>query len=153
MTASQDTVLSPLPSAILFVCHLNSIRSPIAEGMMKKHYGSKVYVQSCGITKGDLDDLMVAIMREQGVDMSAHEAHALHELGDTSFDLVIAFTEDAAEAARQVFEDSDTVIELWPTADPTSGALDVRAMMNNYRSIRSNIDTRLQNRFGAPISG
>lgn len=145
---AQDAVL---PSAVLFVCQLNSIRSAMAEGLMKKHYGSTVYVQSCGISRGELDDLMVAVMRESGVDMSEHVSRTLTDIGDTSFDHVFAFTPDAAEAARQVFEDTDAIVTLWATADPTAGALDVRAMMNNYRSIRSNIDTRIQKRFGQPL--
>lgn len=140
-----------LPGSVLFVCYLNSIRSPMAEGLMKKHYGSHVYVQSCGLAEGDLDDLMVAVMREANVDMSTHKSRTLAQLQDALFDVVIAFTEDAGRAVNAVFGDSDTVVEVWPTPDPTSGALDVRAMMDNYRSIRSNIENRLLNRFGEPV--
>ena len=136
------------PSSILFVCFLNSIRSPIAEGLSKKLYGSDIYVQSCGLQTGELDDLMVAIMREKGIDMSKHTAKTLNELADTSFDLVIAFTQDAAKAAEAAFSGQDTEIETWPTPDPTHGVLDVRAMMNNYRSVRDFIETRLVKRLG-----
>ncbi len=60
-------------SSVLFVCYLNSIRSPIAEGLVKKKY-KNIKAQSCGIAAGDLDDLMVAIMREVSIDMSAHRS-------------------------------------------------------------------------------
>lgn len=140
---------TPPPSSILFVCYLNSIRSPMAEGLMKKHFGDQTFVQSCGLETGELDDLMVAVMKEKGVDMSEHESRALKDLDDTSFDVVIAFTETAGEAAKAVFADSDTLIEVWPTPDPTSGALDVRAMMNNYRSVRDYLEGRLTRRFKA----
>ena len=86
-------------------------------------------------------------MREAGVDMSGHSAKTLEEISDTSFDVLIAFTEDAAAAARAVFDDSDTMIEVWPIPDPTAGAQDVRAMMDNYRAVRENIDMRLTRRF------
>ena len=144
--------ISPLPSSVLFLCFLNSIRSPMAEGLMKKHYGDKVYVQSCGISKGDIDDLMVAVMKEVGVDKSGHTARSLDDIEDKSYDTVIAFTADAGEAARAVFEGSDTEIIVWPTPDPTSGELDVRAMMNNYRSVRNFIENRLLARYGAPAT-
>ncbi|MEE9348103.1 MAG: low molecular weight phosphatase family protein [Robiginitomaculum sp.] len=138
-----------LPGSILFICYLNSIRSPMAEGLMKKRYGDKVYVQSCGLEQGELDDLMVAVMRESGIDMSAHNARTLTQLQDGLFDTVIAFTQGAGDAARAVFEGCDTQVLVWPTPDPTGGALDVRAMMDNYRSVRSFIDNRLKARYGA----
>ena len=138
---------TPAPDAVLFICYLNSIRSPIAEGLMKKRFGETTYVQSCGLAAGEIDDLMVAIMKESGIDMSGHKARTLSELSDTSFDVVITFTEDAGEAARAYFEDTDAVIEVWPTPDPTAGMLDVRAMMNNYRAVRDYIDGRLERRF------
>ncbi len=141
-----------LPASVLFVCFLNSIRSPMAEGLMKKHFGRQVYVQSCGVSKGELDDMMVAVMKESGVDMSGHTSRSLSDLQDNSFDTVIAFTDDAGESARAIFGDSDTEILVWPTPDPTSGELDVRAMMNNYRSVRSFIENRLLARYGVPAA-
>jgi len=134
------------PNAILFVCYLNSIRSPMAEGLMRKLY-SHTQVQSCGMASGDLDDLMVAVMREKGIDMGEHEAQSLGDVAEQSFDLVIAFTEAAGEAAKAAFDETGTPIEVWPLPDPSQGSLDVRAIMNNYRAIRDNIETRLKQRF------
>ena len=134
------------PNSILYVCYLNSIRSPMAEGLMRKLY-PHTEVQSCGIAAGDLDDLMVAVMREKGVDMSEHDAQTLGDVAEQEIDLVIAFTESASEAAKAAFDDTGTPIELWPIPDPTQGSLDVRAIMNNYRAIRDNIETRLKRRF------
>lgn len=137
---------APLTS-ILFICYLNAIRSPMAEGLMKQIAGDNVYVQSCGLSKGPLDSLMVAIMKEKNIDMSGHEAQSLQDLQDSSFDVIIAFTYDAGEAAKAAFEGQDVLIETWPTPDPTSGHLDVRNMMNNYRAVRDNIDAQLRRRF------
>ncbi len=138
---------SPAPGAVLFICYLNSIRSPMAEGLMKKRHGEHTYVQSCGLAAGEIDDLMVAVMNEKGIDMSHHRSRTLGDLGDASFDVVITFTKDAGDAAKAYFEDTDTRIEVWPTPDPTAGTLDVRAMMNNYRAVRDYIDGRLVRRF------
>ena len=135
------------PRSILFVCYLNSIRSPMAEGLMSKRF-PKTYVQSCGMAAGDLDELMVAVMREKGIDMSEHDPQTLGDVNDHPFNVIIAFTEAAREAAKAAFEGTDVEIELWALPDPTQGSLDVRAMMNNYRAIRDNIDARLGRRFG-----
>ena len=136
-----------LPTSILFVCYLNSIRSPMAQGLMSKLFPN-VSVQSCGLASGELDDLMVSVMREKSIDMSGHSAKTLGEVSETPFDLVIAFTDAAADAAEAAFHDTNTIIERWPIPDPTQGSLDVRAMMNNYRAIRDNIEGRLKRRFG-----
>ena len=116
---------------------------------MKKRFGRSLYVQSAGLASGELDDLMVAVMAEKGIDLSAHKSRTLSELGDTNYDLVIAFTQNAADAAQAMFEGTDTVVETWLVPDPTAGSLDVRAMMNNYRAIHDFIDNRLVRRFGA----
>ena len=132
--------------SVLFVCYLNSIRSPIAEGLVRKNY-TNIDVKSCGIAAGDLDDLMVAIMREISIDMSCHKSKTLDELSHCQFDLIIAFTEPAYQAAKAVFNETAKLIEVWPLPDPTQGSLDVRAIMNNYRAIRDNISMRLKNNF------
>lgn len=136
------------PKSVLFICYLNSIRSPMAEGLCQKLYGEKLYIKSCGLKAGEIDDLMVAVMREKGIDMSEHVARTLADQSDTSFDVVVAFTEEAGQAAKAAFSGSDTEILVWPTPDPTHGVLDVRAMMNNYRSVRDFIEGRLKKRFG-----
>jgi len=132
---------------VLFVCFLNSIRSPMAEGLTRQLYQS-FEVTSCGLEAGGLDDLMVAVMREKGIDMSGHAAQTLESLADETYDVIIAFTDTAGEAARAVFGGTETEILIWPTPDPTAGMLDVRAMMNNYRSVRDYIEGRLKKRFG-----
>ncbi len=133
--------------SVLFVCYLNSIRSPMAEGLLKKLAGDTIFVQSCGTSKGETDPLMVAVMKERDIDMAYHQPKSLADIPDRSFDVVIAFTDDAGEAAKAAFQGQDTLIEVWPTPDPTSGSLDVRAMMNNYRSICTMLERRLKERF------
>lgn len=136
----------PPIKSVLFVCYLNSIRSPMADGLMNKLFPD-ISARSCGIAAGELDDLMVAVMREKGVDMSAHIAQTLGDVCDDPVDLVIGFTEAAAAAAEAAFDGTPTRVERWPIADPTQGSLDVRAMINNYRAIRDNIEARLKRRF------
>ena len=38
-----------LPQSVLFCCDHNAVRSPMAEGLMKKFYGTGTYVQSVGV--------------------------------------------------------------------------------------------------------
>jgi len=137
-----------LPQSILFICQLNSVRSPMAEGLMRAAFPHVGDIRSCGLYVGDLHDFMVTVMREKNIDMSEHQPTALADFQDAKFDHVIAFTKEAFEAAQAVFDNGgNTVVEFWPVVDPSEGSLDVRAMLNNYRAIRDNIDARLRRSF------
>jgi len=46
----------PLPKSVLFVCQMNMVRSPMAEGFMKKLFPLVANVESCGLSQGDSDE-------------------------------------------------------------------------------------------------
>ena len=46
--------MSDNPTAVLFACTLNSVRSPIAEGLLKYLHGNRIYVDSVGVRKGQI---------------------------------------------------------------------------------------------------
>ena len=62
------------PAAVLFACTMNSVRSPIAEALLKYLHGSRIYVDSAGARKGEIDPFAVAVMEEMGIDLSRHRA-------------------------------------------------------------------------------
>ncbi len=74
-----------IPSAVLFACSENSIRSPMAAGLMKHLYGTKVFVSSAGVRAGELDPFAATVMAEIGIDVSKHRGQSFDELEDTSF--------------------------------------------------------------------
>lgn len=133
---------------VLFICQLNSVRSPMAEGLLRKRMGSAVTVKSCGLTPDDPNDFMCLIMNEVGIDMSGHRPLALEAVQHEYFDRIIAFTEAAKAGAEAILGEGDPEIELWAVPNPGEGSLDVRALLNNYRAIRSNIEARLAREFG-----
>jgi len=137
--------MSEAPKSVLFLCYLNSIRSPIAEGLLRKAK-PEMKVASCGLASGEVDDLMVAVMRERGIDMSEHISRTLDQMED-NYDVAIALTAPAGEAAQSFFEGSDTVVETWELPDPTRYYYDVRQMMNDYRAVRDNLEMRINRRF------
>ena len=63
------SVLVELPQSVLFCCDHNAIRSPMAEGMMKKFYGQDTYVQSAGVYNDmEIDGFSVAVCAELGIE-------------------------------------------------------------------------------------
>jgi protein-tyrosine-phosphatase len=136
------------PRSILFVCGENALRSPMAEGIVKRLYGGRVYVDSVGIRGGVLDQMAVSAMTEIGIDISDHEPKALDELMDLSFDLVVSLSGEAHRHALDLARGTATEVEYWITPDPSiaEGSRETRLMA--YREVRDALTARIRERLG-----
>ena len=139
-----------LPSSVLFVCTSNAIRSPMAEGLVKRLYGQRIFVDSVGVRATTLDGFALAVMAEEGIDLARHRAKGFDDLEDGSFDLVIALSPEGREEALRVTRAWTCDFEYWPTIDPSlsEGPRDQRLVA--YRAVRDQIKARILARFGAP---
>ncbi|MGZ9034463.1 MAG: arsenate reductase/protein-tyrosine-phosphatase family protein, partial [Rhodospirillales bacterium] len=91
-----------VPSAVLFACTFNAVRSPMAEGILRARHGRRVYVESIGIRPGKLDPFAVQVMDEIGIDISGHEPRTFDDLEDESFDLIISLSPEAQHRAVEM---------------------------------------------------
>jgi protein-tyrosine-phosphatase len=142
-----------LPSAILFACTLNAVRSPMAAAMMRHLLGRFIYVESAGVRAGALDPLAVEVMEEIGIEIAAHKPRRFEDLEDSSFDLVITLSPEAQHKAMELTRTAATQVDYWPTMDPTAieGSLEQRRLA--YRAVRDGLMARLRARFvDAPAS-
>ncbi len=142
-----------LPAAVLFACNYNRVRSPMAEGLMKRLFGAQVYVDSVGLRADSgqtwADPFMAAAMDDAGIDMSRHKPKTFDDLEDQSFDLVISLTPEAQHRAVELARGRATDLEYWPTHDPTLIVGQREVMLNAYREVRDALAARLLARFGA----
>lgn len=70
-----------LPQSILFCCDHNAVRSPMAEGIMKKLYGTEIYVQSAGVMNDlEIDGFAISVCEEIGVELSRHRTRSFDEM-------------------------------------------------------------------------
>ena len=90
------------PSAVLFACTMNSVRSAIAEGLLKNLLGKAVYVDSAGVRPGSIDGFAVEVMNEIGIDISRHKAKTFDHLEDRSFDVIISLSIEAQHKATEI---------------------------------------------------
>jgi protein-tyrosine-phosphatase len=145
-----------LPQSVLFCCDHNAVRSPMAEGMMKKFYGTDIYVQSAGVRNDlDIDGFTVAICEELGVELSRHRTRSFEEMqewGDdlSGFDLVIALSPASQRMALELTRFYHLDVEYWPILDPTGLGDRREEKLNSYRMAREQIKTRIIARFGEP---
>jgi protein-tyrosine-phosphatase len=140
-----------IPSAVLFCCTQNAIRSPMAEGMLKQLLGKRIYVDSVGVRAGELDPFAVAAMDEIGIDLSKHKSKTFDTLEDTSFDLIISLSPEAQHKAVDMTRTMACEVEFWNTFDPSiiEGSREQR--MDAYRDVRDRLMERIRERF--PIFG
>lgn len=146
----------PIPHSVLFCCDHNAIRSPMAEGMMKKFYGRAAYVQSAGVKNDmEIDGFAIAVSDEIGVELSRHRVRSFEEMqawGDDlgGFDLVVALSPASQRQALELTRVFHLDIEYWPILDPTGLAEGREAKLAMYRATRDQIRDRMIARFGPP---
>ncbi|MDJ0823816.1 MAG: low molecular weight phosphatase family protein [Paracoccaceae bacterium] len=145
----------PLPQSILFCCDHNAVRSPMAEGIMKKLYGHDVYVQSVGV-KNDLeiDGFAIAVCEEIDVELSRHRSRSFEELEQmgealSGFDLIVALSPTSQRQALDLTRYYHLKVEYWPILDPTGIGETREQKLNAYRQTRDQIYDRLKGKWGA----
>jgi protein-tyrosine-phosphatase len=136
------------PSSVLFACSMNSIRSPMAEAILKHLHGRRIYVDSVGVRAAEVDGFAVAAMDEIGIDITRHRPKTFEDLEDTSYDLVISLSPEAQHRAVELTRAMDCEVEFWPVLDPTvvvEGSREER--LDAYRQVRDQLMQRIAERF------
>ncbi|MEX0286992.1 MAG: low molecular weight phosphatase family protein [Paracoccaceae bacterium] len=117
--------MDALPQSVLFCCDHNAVRSPMAEGIMKKFYGIDTYVQSVGVHNDmEIDGFSIAVCQELDVELSRHRSRSFDEMeewGDdlSSFDLVIALSPASQRRSLELTRFFPLSVEYLPILDPT----------------------------------
>lgn len=144
------------PTSVLFACDHNAVRSPMAEGIMKKYYGTRIFVQSVGV-KHDLevDGFSVAVAAEIDVHLEKHRVRSfddMEEWGDDidGYDLVIALSPASQRRALEYTRVHALDVEYWPIFDPTGLGESREDKLRVYRQMRDQVSQRIIDRFGPP---
>ena len=141
------------PGSVLFCCTENSIRSPMAEGLMKFLHGRRIFVDSVGVRAKEIDGFAIAVMDEIGIDMTRHRAKTFEDLEDTSFDLIISLSPEAQHSAVEMTRTMACDVEYWPTMDPSVVEGSREERLDAYRDVRDKLMARIRECFpptGAP---
>ena len=147
------------PQSVLFCCDHNAVRSPMAEGIMKKLYGKGVYVQSVGVENDyEIDGFAIAVCKEINVELSRHRSRSFDEmdqLGEdlSSFDLIVALSPASQRRAIDLTRLYHLSVEYWPVLDPTGLTEHREDKLRAYRQTRDQIYDRLKNRANTRVIG
>ena len=141
------------PQSVLFCCDHNAVRSPMAEGLMKKRHGHDIYVQSAGVMNDlDIDGFTIAVCAELGIELSRHRTRSFEEMrqwGDDleQFDLIVALSPASQRLAMELARHAHTEVEYWPIMDPTGLGEGREQKLASYRLSRNQIQARIEKRF------
>jgi len=84
---------------VLFICSYNSVRSQIAEALLRARCGERYTVVSAGIAPAGINPYAVKVMQEISIDMSSARSKSLTSFAGKKFDHVITMCDQARLAA------------------------------------------------------
>jgi protein-tyrosine-phosphatase len=138
------------PQSVLFACAMNSVRSPMAESLLRHMFPQGLYVRSAGVRKGEADPFAVAVMAELGQDISTHKPMTFEELEDwegLNFDLIVTLSPEAHHKALELTRTLAAEVEYWPTQDPTGAEGSREQKLAAYREVCDQLLLRIRRRF------
>ena len=135
-----------LPGAILFMCAMNAIRSPMAEAIAKSLL-PRVYIASAGVRRGERDPFVDAVLDEVGLSLGKRQPQTLDELEDDYFDLVITLSPEAHHRALELTRSSAVDVVYWPAADPSAVSGSREQVLAAYRDVRNSLEKQIRERF------
>lgn len=137
---------------VLILCTGNSARSQMAEGLLRYDAGDRFEVESAGTKPGTVRSEAVTVMRELGIDISAHRSKHVAEFERQRFDYVITVCDHAKESCP-IFP--GVVKRLHHSVDdpppPAEGTTEER--LANFRRVRDELREYLREFAQANSSG
>lgn len=128
---------------ILVLCTGNSCRSQMAEGYLKKFTKGDMNVYSAGIETHGLNPKAVAVMKEDGVDISKHTSNHVDEYNAIPFDLILTVCDHAKENCPYIPGKAKRLHYNFP--DPAKATGTEVEVMNSFRQTRDQIKEYVEN--------
>ncbi|MBK8424469.1 MAG: arsenate reductase ArsC [Lewinellaceae bacterium] len=124
---------------ILVLCTGNSCRSQIAEGYLRHFAGDHAEIYSAGVETHGVNPRAIAIMKEDGIDISAHTSNNIDEYRDIDFDFVSTVCDNARERCPYFPTKAQKFHYNFP--DPAKATGTETEIMAEFRAVRDMIKT------------
>ena len=130
---------------VLFLCIHNSARSQMAEAYLKKLGGDNYEVESAGLEAGKLNRLAIAVMQEEGIDISSNKTKDVFDFFKEGrlYNYVVTVCDEASAAKCPIFPGVHKKIN-WSFTDPSSLTGTEEEKLQQTRIVRDNIKIAVQ---------
>lgn len=122
---------------VLILCTGNSCRSQIAEGYLRYFAGNRAEIYSAGIETHGMNPLAVAVMKEDGIDISSHISNNVNEYAHINFDYVITVCDNANERCPVFPAAAKKFHHNFP--DPAKATGTSEEIFTSFRNVREQI--------------
>ena len=131
---------------VLFICSFNSVRSQIAEGLLRHRCGDRYTVCSAGLAPAGLNPYAVLVMKEAGIDISRQRSKSLASFSQRKFEYVITLCDQVARAASSVIPQGASAYHRG-FVSPSEIRKNKDEIIADYRRLRDDIDAWLKEIF------
>ena len=127
---------------VLFLCSGNSVRSQIAEHILRSLGGKHFEVFSAGTNPRGVHPLTVKVLEEMHIDASKAQSKGLDNFLDQQFDYIITVCDKARDSCPTFPGDTQRI--HWGFDDPAALEGDEAEVINTFRRIRTEIVSRIR---------
>ena len=141
---SQDMIKTVMnKKTVLFLCTENSIRSQIAEGIMRHMAGDRFDVYSAGLNPQSIHPLTHVVMNEIGIDTGSQTSKDVGDyLGKVGFSHVVFVCDKAERDCPHIFPFATNRLS-WPIEDPSSSTGSEQDKLERFRLVRDTLYQRI----------
>ena len=134
--------MTEIRKKVLFVCTGNSVRSQMAEGLLKALGSGQWEVQSAGVFSSYVHPLAIEVMKEIGINISQQISNAMDQFVNEKFDYVITLCYHAAQFCP-IFGGPGKRLH-WPFEDPAGATGTPEERLAVFRRIRDGIKKKIE---------
>lgn len=133
-------------SKVLFVCIHNSARSQMAEALLRAVGGEQFEAESAGFEPGTLNPIVVAAMKEIGIDISQAKTKSVFDLYKQGrmYQFVIAVCDESSSERCPIFPGIIRARMQWSFKDPSGFQGSPEEKIAQTRVVRDEIKAKIE---------
>ncbi len=136
---------------VLFLCTGNSARSQMAEAFLRKHAGTRFDVYSAGLNPTGINPYTIRVMDEVGIDIRSQTSdHVNNVAGLRYYEYIVTVCDHAQENCPAPILAMGKHKLHWSFDDPAAVSGNEVDILDAFRNVRDQIDTRLREWLKSP---
>lgn len=134
---------------VLFICSYNSVRSQMAEGLLKYLYPESYEVYSAGLEESGVNPHARKVLKETGIDISNQHSKNITEFLNKKFDYVVAMSNEVKQT-YPAFPGAKRYIHK-NFLDPAATRGNEESILNTFRKVKDEIKNWIEKTFQSPL--